>query len=123
MGLEEKLPSGILLTTVEKVAGEPGEIVAFGEVLMLGGESPVVGSPTIVGASVAGEVLQQLLDLAILFALAVGPFADHLLLGAHMRDEALYRLGEIGHRGRGGAAGTAIFQRRPQPIDGSLKIA
>ena len=46
--------------TVEKVAGEPGDIVAFGEVLMLGGESPVVGSPTIAGASVAGEVPQPL---------------------------------------------------------------
>jgi large subunit ribosomal protein L21 len=45
--------------TVEKVAGEPGDIVAFGEVLMLGGESPVVGNPLVAGASVAGEVLQQ----------------------------------------------------------------
>lgn len=45
--------------TIEKVAGEPGEIIQFGEVLMLGGESPVVGSPTVAGASVAGEVVQQ----------------------------------------------------------------
>lgn len=45
--------------TVEKVAGEPGEIIQFGEVLMLGGETPVVGSPTIAGASVAGEVVSQ----------------------------------------------------------------
>ena len=45
--------------TVEKVAGEPGEIIQFGEVLMLGGETPVVGSPTIAGASDAGEVVSQ----------------------------------------------------------------
>jgi large subunit ribosomal protein L21 len=45
--------------TVEKVAGEPGEIIQFGEVLMLGGDSPLIGCPTIAGASVAGEVLQQ----------------------------------------------------------------
>jgi large subunit ribosomal protein L21 len=45
--------------TVEKVAGEPGEIIQFGEVLMLGGESPTIGSPTVAGASVAGEVVQQ----------------------------------------------------------------
>jgi large subunit ribosomal protein L21 len=45
--------------TVEKVAGEPGDIVAFGEVLMLGGDSPLIGSPTVAGASVAGEVVQQ----------------------------------------------------------------
>lgn len=47
------------IITVEKLAGEPGEIVQFGEVLMLGGESPVVGSPTVSGASVAGEVVSQ----------------------------------------------------------------
>jgi large subunit ribosomal protein L21 len=45
--------------TIEKVAGEPGSIVQFGEVLMLGGDSPVLGSPTIAGASVAGEVVSQ----------------------------------------------------------------
>lgn len=45
--------------TVEKVAGEPGEIIQFGEVLMLGGESPLIGNPTVAGASVAGEVVQQ----------------------------------------------------------------
>jgi large subunit ribosomal protein L21 len=44
---------------VEKVAGEPGDVVQFAEVLMLGGENPLVGSPTVAGASVAGEVLQQ----------------------------------------------------------------
>ena len=44
---------------IEKVAGEPGAIVEFGEVLMLGGDSPVVGSPTVAGALVAGEVLAQ----------------------------------------------------------------
>jgi large subunit ribosomal protein L21 len=45
--------------TIDKVAGEPGEIIAFGEVLVLGGDSPLVGSPVVSGASVAGEVLQQ----------------------------------------------------------------
>jgi len=44
---------------VEKVAGEPGTVVQFAEVLMLGGENPVVGSPTVAGASVAAEVLSQ----------------------------------------------------------------
>ncbi len=45
--------------TVEKIAGAPGEIIQFGEVLMLGGDSPLIGSPTVAGASVAGEVVQQ----------------------------------------------------------------
>jgi large subunit ribosomal protein L21 len=45
--------------TVDKVKGEPGEIIEFGEVLILGGDSVQVGSPTVGGASVAGEVIDQ----------------------------------------------------------------
>jgi large subunit ribosomal protein L21 len=44
---------------IEKVAGEAGEIVQFGEVLMLGGDKPQVGTPLIDGASVAGQVIEQ----------------------------------------------------------------
>lgn len=44
---------------VEKIDGEPGEIVQLSDVLMLGGESPQLGTPTIAGASVAAEVLEQ----------------------------------------------------------------
>jgi large subunit ribosomal protein L21 len=44
---------------VEKIKGDPGEIVQFGEVLVVGGDSPTLGAPTISGASVAAEVLEQ----------------------------------------------------------------
>jgi len=44
---------------VAKVAGNPGDVVEFGEVLVVGGDSPTLGSPTVAGASVAGEVLEQ----------------------------------------------------------------
>jgi large subunit ribosomal protein L21 len=44
---------------VEKVAGNLGDIVEFGEVLVLGGDTPTLGTPTIAGALVAGEVLEQ----------------------------------------------------------------
>jgi large subunit ribosomal protein L21 len=45
--------------TVEKVTGAPGDLVEFAEVLMLGGDSPVVGTPMVAGATVAGEVVEQ----------------------------------------------------------------
>lgn len=46
--------------TIEKLAAEAGESVTFGEVLMVGGEAgTVVGAPTVAGASVAGEVVEQ----------------------------------------------------------------
>jgi large subunit ribosomal protein L21 len=44
---------------VEKVAGEPGEIIQFGDVLVVGGDTPTLGNPTVSGASVAAEVLDQ----------------------------------------------------------------
>ena len=44
---------------VEKVAGEPGEIIQFGEVLVVGGDSVTLGNPTVAGASVAAEVVAQ----------------------------------------------------------------
>ena len=44
---------------IEKIEGEPGDIVQIGEVLMLGGDQPEVGSPMISGASVAVEVVAQ----------------------------------------------------------------
>jgi large subunit ribosomal protein L21 len=44
---------------VGKIKGEPGEIVEFGEVLVVGGDSVTLGAPTIAGATVAAEVLDQ----------------------------------------------------------------
>ena len=44
---------------IDRVNGEPGQVVEFGEVLVLGGDTPVIGMPTIAGAMVAGEVLQH----------------------------------------------------------------
>jgi len=44
---------------IDRVSREPGEIVEFGEVLLLGGDTPQLGMPTVAGAMVAGEVLQH----------------------------------------------------------------
>jgi large subunit ribosomal protein L21 len=52
VALEDKLQ-------VARVAGNPGDVVEFGEVLVVGGDTPTLGSPTVAGATVAGEVLEQ----------------------------------------------------------------
>ena len=44
---------------IDGIDRKPGEIVEFGEVLMLGGDKVQVGAPTISGALVAGEVLEH----------------------------------------------------------------
>jgi large subunit ribosomal protein L21 len=42
---------------VDRVTAEPGQVVEFAEVLVLGGDTPTVGVPTVAGATVAGELL------------------------------------------------------------------
>jgi large subunit ribosomal protein L21 len=44
---------------VERLEGEPGAVVEFGEVLVVGGDTPAVGAPTVAGATVAGELLDH----------------------------------------------------------------
>jgi large subunit ribosomal protein L21 len=44
---------------VEGVKGEPGTIVQLGDVIMLGGDKPQIGSPMVAGASVAAEILDH----------------------------------------------------------------
>jgi large subunit ribosomal protein L21 len=42
---------------IGKIDGDVGTIVQLGEVLVLGGDTPVLGLPAVAGASVAAEVL------------------------------------------------------------------
>ena len=51
------VPDDVLEIT--KIAGDVGTIVQLGEVLVLGGDTPTLGTPTVAGASVAAEVLQH----------------------------------------------------------------
>ena len=44
---------------IGRIEGQVGTIVQLGEVLVLGGDTPILGTPTVPGASVAAEVLQQ----------------------------------------------------------------
>jgi large subunit ribosomal protein L21 len=44
---------------VDRVDAEPGSVIEFGEVLVVGGETPVLGLPTVEGATVAAEVLDH----------------------------------------------------------------
>ena len=57
-GKQYRVQPGDLLV-VEKLDGEPGANVAFGEVLMLGdGEAVTVGAPVVEGASVAATLIE-----------------------------------------------------------------
>ena len=44
---------------IDRQAGEPGDVIEFGEVLLVGGDNPQVGVPTVSGATVAGVVVNH----------------------------------------------------------------
>ncbi|WP_372573955.1 50S ribosomal protein L21 [Ruegeria jejuensis] len=58
-GKQYKVQAGDILR-VEKLAADAGETVQFNEVLMLGGDAPVVGAPFVDGAAVQAEVIDQI---------------------------------------------------------------
>jgi len=51
------VPNDVL--EIGKIGGDVGTIVQLGEVLVVGGDTPVLGAPTVAGASVAAEVLDH----------------------------------------------------------------
>ena len=51
------VPNDVL--EIGKIEGQVGTIVQLGEVLVVGGDTPVLGMPTVAGASVAAEVLDH----------------------------------------------------------------
>ncbi|MEQ8255258.1 MAG: 50S ribosomal protein L21 [Roseovarius confluentis] len=58
-GKQYKVQSGDMLR-VEKLAADAGEKVQFNEILMLGGDAPVIGAPLVDGAAVQAEVVDQI---------------------------------------------------------------
>lgn len=58
-GKQYKVQSGDMLR-VERLAADAGETVQFNEILMLGGDSTVIGSPLVAGAAVQAEVIDQI---------------------------------------------------------------
>ncbi len=57
-GKQYRVAEGDVLR-IEKIKGDVGADVKFAEVLMLGGETPKVGKPTVAGAVVAGKILRH----------------------------------------------------------------
>jgi len=57
-GKQYKVQAGDRLR-VEKLAADAGETVQFNDILMLGGDAPVVGSPLVNGAAVQALVVDQ----------------------------------------------------------------
>jgi large subunit ribosomal protein L21 len=57
-GKQYKVQAGDTLR-VEKLAADAGETIQFNDVLMLGGDTTVLGAPMVAGAAVQAEVIDQ----------------------------------------------------------------
>jgi large subunit ribosomal protein L21 len=51
---------------VEKLPGNVGDMITFGEVLMLGGEAIKLGAPLVIGAKVEAKIVAQDRDKKII---------------------------------------------------------
>lgn len=58
-GKQYRVQTGDVLR-VERLAADAGETIQFNDVLMLGGESTVVGAPMVAGAAVQATVIDQI---------------------------------------------------------------
>jgi len=58
-GKQYRVQAGDVLR-VERLAAEAGEAIQFNEVLMVGGDAPVVGLPLVAGAAVQATVIDQI---------------------------------------------------------------
>ena len=79
---------------VEGVQGEPGTIVQLGDVIMLGGDTPQIGSPMIEGASVAAEILDHVRGAKVI-AFKKRRRKNSRRKRGHRQDIVLIRISEI----------------------------
>ena len=79
---------------VEGVQGEPGTIVQLGDVIMLGGDAPQIGSPMISGASVAAEILDHVRGAKVI-AFKKRRRKNSRRKRGHRQDFVLIRISEI----------------------------
>lgn len=85
---------------VEKLAGEVGDVIEVGEVLMLGeeGKAPTVGAPTVEKAAVFAEVLEQSRgDKVIVFKKQRRQ--NHRRKKGHRQDQTVLRIVEVSPTG------------------------
>ncbi|MRU13950.1 50S ribosomal protein L21 [Roseovarius sp. A21] len=97
-GKQYTVQSGDMLR-VEKLAADAGEKVQFNEILMLGGDKPVVGAPLVDGAAVQAEVVDQVKgDKVINFVKRRRKHSSKRTVG-HRQQLTLLRVTEILEKG------------------------
>ena len=100
---------------IDKVKGDPGEIIQFGEVLLLGGDEVKLGLPTVAGASVAAEVLEQGRGPKII-AFKKRRRKNSRRKRGHRQDYTVVRITAIGGKGGQAKAGGGRKAASPEAV-------
>lgn len=96
---------------IEKIAGDEGEVVLFGEVLAVGRE---LGTPAVSGASVAGRVIAQTRDGKIV-VFKKKRRKNYRRKQGHRQDLTIVRIEEILTGGRKPSAAKKGAAKAPEP--------
>ncbi len=88
---------------IERLPGEAGQTIEFTDVLMIGGENPVVGTPVVEGAKVVGTLLEQTRGPKII-VFKKKRRKNYQRKRGHRQDISVVRITEIAAPGADGAA-------------------
>ena len=92
------------VVAVERLAGEPGAVIALDEVLMVGGDGAVrAGTPLLAGASVAATVVAQRRGPKII-VFKKERRKNYRRKRGHRQEQTVLRIGEIALPGAAAAA-------------------
>ncbi len=97
-GKQYKVQSGDVLR-VERLAADAGEKIQFNEILMLGGEKPVVGAPMVDGAAVQAEVIDQIKGEKVIHFVKRRRKHSSKRTKGHRQKLTLVRIGDILEKG------------------------
>lgn len=111
------------LLKVEKISGEAGDTVTFDDVLMLGGDTDtVIGTPTVAGASVAAEVVEQARTRKII-VFKKKRRQNYRRKKGHRQELTVVRITDILTGGAKAAAKPAAKTAKPKPTKDDAKPA
>lgn len=97
---------------IEKLEGEAGDTLVFGEVLMIGeGDNVNVGAPLIAGAQVVGEVVEQTRGAKVI-SFKKKPRNTYRRKLGHRQQQTVIKITEI--LAKGGAVAKKS-ERKPEP--------
>ncbi len=107
--------------TVMSLPGEPGDVVNFDNVLMLGGDGPsTVGAPFIEGASVSGEIVEQKRGPKVI-AFKKRRRQNSKRKRGHRQDLTLVRITQLGSGGQIARGGPTLASADPAAEEGARR--